>query len=190
MAKNTHKSNSFRTKKKKSESKINWKLPFLEDRRFQLTIGFFLLGISLVLLIAFVSYLFTGKADQSVVESIQEIGPFQSGLEVENWMKLYGALGAHYFIFEWFGLASFLIPPLLIIIGYNIVFKREIVNLNSATIFVLFALLWLSIFMGDIVLGSDRVSDLSFLSGGVGFELALLLNSLVGWGTLLVLLYS
>lgn len=190
MAKNTQKSNSFRTKQKASNSKINWKLPFLSDRRFQLTVGFFLLGISLFLLIAFVSYLFTGKADQSVVESIQEVGLFQSGLEVENWMKLYGALAAHYFIFEWFGLASFLIPPLLFIIGYKIVFKRELVNLKSASIFVLFALLWLSMFMGDIVLGSESVSDLSFLSGGVGYELALVLNSLVGWGTLLVLLFS
>ena len=148
------------------------------------------MGLSLFLLIAFISYIFTGKADQSVVESVQEIGVFQSGLEVENWMKLYGALGSHYFIFEWFGLASFLIPPLLFLYGYKIVFKRELINLSTATIFVLFFLVWISMFMGDIVLGSERVSDLGFLSGGVGYELALLANSLVGWGTILFLLFS
>ena len=162
----------------------------MSDRRFQLTIGFFLLGLSLFLLIAFVSYLFTGKADQSVVESVQDIGVFQSGLEVENWMKLYGALASHYFIFAWFGLASFLIPPLFFLYGYKIVFKRELIKLSTATVFVLFFLFWISMFMGDIVLGSERVSDLGFLSGGVGYELALLANSLVGWGTVLILLFS
>ena len=107
MAKNTQKSNSFRTKSKKTAPKLNLNFAFLSDRRFQLTIGFFLLGLSLFLFTAFISYLFTGKADQSVVESVQEVGLFQSGLEVENWMKLYGALAAHYFIFAWFGVASF-----------------------------------------------------------------------------------
>lgn len=190
MAKNTQKSNSFRTKSKKSTPKLNLKFSFLSDRRFQLTLGFFLLGISLFLLTSFISYLFTGKADQSVVESVQEVGIFQSGLEVENWMKLYGALAAHYFIFEWFGISSFLIPPLLFIIGYKIVFRRELVPIKSAVIFVAFFLIWLSMLMGDLVLGTDRVSDLGFISGGIGYNLSLYLNSLVGWGTLLVLLFS
>jgi S-DNA-T family DNA segregation ATPase FtsK/SpoIIIE len=190
MAQNTHKSNTFRTKKKKSSKQVNWNVGFFSDRRFQLTFGFFLLGLSLFLLIAFVSFIFTGKADQSVVDSVQEVGVFQSGLEVENWMKLYGALASHYFIFAWFGLASFLIPPLLFLFGYKIVFKRELIQLSTATVFVLFFLIWISMFMGDIVLGSARVSDLGFLSGGVGYELALLANSLVGWGTVLVLLFS
>ena len=148
------------------------------------------MGISLFLLIAFISYLFTGKADQSVVKSVQEVGDFQSGLEVENCMKLYGALASHYFIFEWLGLASFLLPPLLFLYGYKIVFKRELIKLTTATIFVFFFLIWISMFMGDIVLGSDRISDLGFLSGGVGYELALMANSLVGWGTVLFLLFS
>ena len=117
MAKNTYKSNTFRTKEKKPKKALNLKLGFIRDRRFQLTIGFFLLVLSLFLLVSFVSYLFTGKAVQSVVESVQEIGLFQSGLEVDNWMKLSGALAAHYFIFEWFGLASFLLPFLFFLYG-------------------------------------------------------------------------
>ena len=140
MAKNTIKSNSFKNKEKKPGRSFNLKIGFLNDRRFQLTVGFFLLGLSLFFLVAFISYLFTGKADQSVVESIQEVGLFQSGLEVENWMKLYGALSAHYFIFEWFGVGSFLIPPLLFLYGYKIVFKREILPIKASTIFVIFFL--------------------------------------------------
>ena len=42
---------------------------FFKDRRFALVCGFGLLFFSFYLLIAFVSYLFTGKADQSLVEA-------------------------------------------------------------------------------------------------------------------------
>jgi S-DNA-T family DNA segregation ATPase FtsK/SpoIIIE len=190
MAKNTFKTNSLKNKEKKAKKSLNLKLNFLEDRRFQLTAGFFLLGLSLFFLVAFVSYLFTGKADQSVVESVQEVGLFKSGLEVDNWMKLYGALSAHYFIFEWFGVGSFLIPPLLFLYGYRIVFRKAILPINSATIFVVFFLLWISLFLGDMVNSTDEPGPLSFLSGGIGYDLAIKINSLVGWGTILILLFS
>ncbi|HHL52621.1 MAG TPA: DNA translocase FtsK [Flammeovirgaceae bacterium] len=190
MAKNTFKTNTFKAKKKARRPSFNWRLKLFDDRRFQLTSGFFLLTLSLFLLVAFISYLFTGKADQSVVESVQEVGLFQSGLEVENWMKLGGALSAHYFIFEWFGLASFLIPPLLFIYGYRIVFRKSLVKLLPATVFVLFFLIWTSLFLGDIVYSSTEPTALNFISGGIGYDLAMRINSLVGWGTILVLLFS
>jgi len=190
MANNTYKSNTFKTKDKSEKKNFSIKLKLFQDRRFQLTIGFFLLAVSLFLLVAFISYLFTGKADQSVVDSVQEIGLFQSGLEVENWMKLYGAIASHYFVFEWFGIASLLIPPLMFIYGYKIVFRRTILPLGSSTLFVAFFLIWLSLFLGDVVNSTSESSNLGFLSGGIGYELAIKINSLVGWGTILLLLFS
>jgi len=191
MAKNTYKSKNFANKaKEENGSKRNIELKFLKDRRFQLTGGFFLLAVSLFLLVAFISYLFTGQADQSVIDAVHELGVLQSGLEVENWMKLYGALGAHYFIFEWFGLASFLLPFLFFLYGYRIVFYRSLVNLSSATIFVFFFLIWISLFLGDIVLSNQNVTTLSFLSGGIGYNLAVIVNSLIGWGSILLLIFS
>ena len=190
MAQNTYKSNTFKTKKKSSKRSFSFKIGFFKDRRFQLTIGFFLLIVSLFLLIAFISYLFTGKADQSAVESVREIGLFQSGMEVDNWMKLYGAITAHYFIFEWFGIACFLITPLLFMYGYRIVFRRAILPLNATTLFVIFFLLWISLFLGDMVNSIEESTELSFLSGGIGYDLAIKINSLVGWGTILLLLFS
>jgi len=190
MAKNTYKSNTFKTRKKKEGRKTKAKVFFWSDRRFQLTVGFFLLVLSLFLFISFVSYLFTGEADQSVVESIREIGLFQSGLEVENWMKLYGALASHFFIFQWFGLASFLIPPLLFLYGHNIVFRKPILSLFKSSLFVVFFLFWISLLLGDIVLGSSEDSGLGMFCGGIGYKLAVFANSLVGWGTILLLLFS
>ena len=190
MAKNTFKTNTVKNKQKGTRRSLNLQVGFLKDRRFQLTGGFFLLGLSLFFLVAFVSYLFTGKADQSVVESMQEVGFLQSGLEVDNWMKLGGAVSAHYFIFEWFGVGSFLIPPLLFLYGYKIVFKRAILPLGSSTVFVVFFLIWISLFLGDMVNSAEEPGTLSFLSGGLGYDLAIMINSLVGWGTILLLLFS
>ena len=109
MGKNTYKSNTFR-KKKKEKKKVSFKLGFLKDRRLHLTVGIFLLTFSLFLIAAFISYLFTGKADQSVVEAFAATAVRESGMEIENWFGLFGAISSHFFIYKWFGIASFLIP--------------------------------------------------------------------------------
>ncbi|MTI21654.1 DNA translocase FtsK, partial [Fulvivirga sp. RKSG066] len=193
MAKNTYKSNTFKSSTKSKGSKkrkLNLSLGFLKDKRFQLSVGFFLLISSLYLVTAFISYLFTGKADQSVVEAMNETGVIQSGREAENWLGLYGALISHYFIFKWFGLAAFFTPPFLFLAGYKVVFKREIVSVYSTFVFCLFFTFWLSILLGYLVFNTDGVSEWGFLSGGVGYELSIVLEGLIGWGTILLLSFS
>ncbi|UII34979.1 DNA translocase FtsK [Fulvivirga ulvae] len=191
MAKNTYKSNTFKqSKKEKSKKKLKINFGFLKDKRFQLTFGFFLLISSLFLFTAFISYLFTGKADQSVVEAIGQTGMLQSGREADNWLGLYGAFISHYFIFRWFGLAAFFTPPLLFLIGYRIVFKKEIISIYSTFAFCLFFTLWLSILLGYLVFSSEGVSEWGFLSGGIGYQLSIILEGLIGWGTLLLLIFS
>jgi len=189
MAKNTYKSNTFKQpKKQRNGSRMSFKL--FKDRRFQLSIGFFLLIGSVYMMTSFVSYLVTGKADQSVVAAVKEVGLFQSGLDAENWLGVYGAILSHTFIFSWFGIATFLIPPFLFVLGYLVVAKKQLLPLWPTAVFTVFFLFWTSILMGYLVLSSDGISVLGFIGGGVGFELAELLNSLIGWGTLLFLAFS
>ena len=74
MAENTYKSNTFKKpeKEKKSrggKSKFKFGFGFFKDPRLALAAGFFLIIVALYLFTAFLSYLFTGKADQSVVEA-------------------------------------------------------------------------------------------------------------------------
>ncbi len=192
MAKNTYKSNTFKETKteKGSKLKFNFNMAFLKDKRFQLTIGFFFIISALYIFVALISYLFTGKADQSVVEALNDTGIIQSGREAENWLGLYGAIVSHYFIFKWFGLASFFTPPVLFLLGYKIVFKREIIPVSSAFSFGLFFTLWLSILLGYTVYNSDGVSEWGFLSGGIGYQFSIILEGLIGWGTLLLLIFS
>jgi S-DNA-T family DNA segregation ATPase FtsK/SpoIIIE len=204
MAKNTFKENTF---KKENESKkpvspavsataAAPKAPrrnpvaFLSDRRLHLTGGFFLIFFSLFLAVSFVSYLFTGKADQSIVDSVFDSTVRETGAEVENWMRLTGAIVSHLFIFRWFGVASFLFIPVFFFAGYKVVFRRELFPVATLTSFSIFAILWISLLLGYIILVSQEESFLGFLSGGIGYEFAIIMNSLIGWGTLLFIAFS
>ena len=163
---------------------------FPERPPFILAVGFVLIVSSLYLFIAMFSYLFTGKADQSVVEGMGQSGLIESGIEAENWLGLYGAITSHYFIYRWFGIAAFLIPPIFFLIGFKMAFKRTLFPILPMAIFSVFAGLWLSLLFGYLTLSVDGVTEWSFLGGGLGYNLALVSHGLLGWGTFLLLVLS
>ncbi|MGB3780704.1 MAG: DNA translocase FtsK [Tunicatimonas sp.] len=191
MAQKTRKSNQFKKKKTTTPRRTPrpWKNP-LKDRRLHLALGFFLIVAALYLLIAFVAFLFYGPADQSVVESVLESDVKSAGLEIKNWLGLVGATAAHLFIFRWFGVASFLIPPLLLVWGTRIVFRQRIVPPQRTFQWVAFFLIWTSLLLGYWVYHQETVAEWGFLGGGLGYEMAVLSNSLIGWGTFLLLMLA
>ena len=153
MAENTYKSNTFKKPEKErkakggSKSKFNFSFGFFKDPRFVLASGFFLLIVSLYLFTAFISYLFTGKADQSLFftgkEGLGFVDTFlqirSSEIVAENWFGHAGALVSHYFIFKWLGISAFFIAPLLFLLGFRMVFKRELLPIFSVFILSVFA---------------------------------------------------
>jgi DNA segregation ATPase FtsK/SpoIIIE, S-DNA-T family len=193
MAQNTYKSNTFKKaeKEKKGKSaKTKFTLAFLRDARFRLALGFFLMIVGLYLFLALFSYLFTGKADQSVVEALANSSLIESGKEAENWLGLYGAWTSHLFIYRWFGIAAFAFPPLLFMIGFKIVFNKQLVPIYSFSVFAIFSGLWLCLLLGYMTMINDGVSEWSFLGGGLGIALASVSDGMFGWGTFLILILS
>lgn len=195
MAENTYKSNTFKKpekekKGKSPKSKFKFSFSFFQDQRFILASGFFFIIIALYLFTAFISYLFTGKADQSVVEALWNTNLLESGREAENWLGLYGAITSHYLMFKWLGISAFAIPPLLFLVGFKMVFKRELLSIFSVFIFSVFAGLWLCLLLGYLTHTLAGVNEISFLSGGLGYELAKVSDGLLGWGTFMVLILS
>jgi S-DNA-T family DNA segregation ATPase FtsK/SpoIIIE len=190
MAENTYKSNTFKKpekeKKSKSKSKSKFSLEFLKDPRFHLASGFLTLMTSIFLFAAFISYLFTGKADQSVVESLGSA----ELREVENWLGLAGAITSEYLVHRWLGISAFFIPPILFIIGFRTVFKRELLPVFPVFVFSLFSGLWLSLLLGYITHSISGYTEVGFLAGGLGYELAYISDGMLGWGTFLVLTLS
>ena len=169
-------------------------LGLLRDRRFHLFVGFGLLLGSLYLTIAFVSFLFTGHADQSVVGALSTLPVKEAGAESHNWLGLLGAWAAELFIYRLFGMAAFALIPVVFFLGYKIVFRAAPVSVSYVLALGLFTMAWLSMLMGYVVVSLDGADSglahrLDFLCGGAGFEAASWLNSLIGWGTVLLLAF-
>ncbi|WP_448517989.1 DNA translocase FtsK 4TM domain-containing protein [Rhodoflexus sp.] len=176
-------------KKRNSSSASLFKLKdltaFLQDRRFFITLGLLMIAFSIVLLLSFLSYFSTGDADQSIVESWDS-----SGATARNWLGRFGAILSYYFIYQWFGVASFLFVPIFLNGGWLLVFQRSLfTGWQSAKIFTFF-LFWLSTSFGYLVLITESESQYSFLCGGIGYGLAQGLYNFMGWAVLLLLLIA
>jgi DNA segregation ATPase FtsK/SpoIIIE, S-DNA-T family len=84
--------------------------------------GFSLLLISTILAIAMISHLFSWKHDQSEVLDNAGNFLFNSQIEVDNWLGRLGAWLAHGFMYSGFGLASFLLAYLGLLVSIRLIF--------------------------------------------------------------------
>lgn len=134
---------------------------FSEGQRKALKIiGIFLLFVSFMLAVSFVSYLFTWKQDQSYIaasngawsslfSSAEEIADESIELPVvENKLGKLGALLANQFIFEWFGVASFLFVLMLFIIGYKFLYKKSLLPVWKTLVYSILGIVFLSVTFG------------------------------------------
>ncbi|WP_199140742.1 FtsK/SpoIIIE family DNA translocase [Pedobacter sp. ASV12] len=129
----------------------------LQNGRAVKIIGLLFIIISIYFLVAFTSYLFTWQDDQSYVvdanggwsnlfKTVDELK--NSGVDdpvVQNWLGKIGALLAHQFIYEWFGVASFLFVFVFFIIGYRLLFKVKIFAVEKVLGYSFFFLLFISL---------------------------------------------
>lgn len=194
MAENTYRKNTFKKSPKTApQAKVpgrKFRLGFLKDKRWGVAFGVVCMFSASFLLLAFLSYLFSGQADQNLVVNT-EGGTLSTRVgEVENWLGYTGAWLAHYFIFRWLGLGALLFPPMLFLIGYRLSFKRNLIPFAPFAGFSIFFTLWLGLLLGYIVHLLDGFTYLGFLSGGLGYELALLSDAYIGWGTLILIVAS
>lgn len=157
---------------------------WLTDQRSTLTMGVLLMLLAVGLLVAFVSYLLNGMADQSVVGSALTQPLAESGAEVRNWLGLVGAAVGQVFVFRWFGVGALALPVIVFLAGYKLTFRHELLPLSRATATLLFIALWSSLLLGYIVLVSDTAQTASLWCGGIGYEVNVALYSLFGWGNL------
>ncbi len=162
---------------------------YFQDRRFQLVAGMFIMLFSFALLLAFTSFLFSGRDDQSLVESLWDTSIQDSGREVENLLGIIGALLSYLFIYKWFGLASYLFLPIFFLTGFRIVYQSSPINIGTLIKTTFYFLIWISTTFGYLVLALNEETYLAFLSGGIGFDIAMYLDNLIGWGTPFLLLF-
>lgn len=180
--------------KKKTTSKKNnnrfisiQRLLSNEKTRFLLGIGFSLFTIYICL--AFVSFFFTGGADQSKLDIKWLELITDSKVRVENWTGKTGAYLANLFINKGFGIASFSFLYLMVVFSLRL-WGLKIQSIPKTLLYTLTVSIWVSIFMSFFFVESTSNSFL-FLGGAHGFFISEWLISIIGnVGTLFLIILS
>ncbi|NRS90201.1 S-DNA-T family DNA segregation ATPase FtsK/SpoIIIE [Flavobacterium sp. 7E] len=176
MAKKTKTAPLDKKNNTKSKEGTTWQL----TKQHKIVLGSLLILFSIVLLVAFISFYIHGQEDQSAVN---ELGDRTE--EVQNWSGKFGAFLANFFVYNGFGLASFLFVRLFAMTGVYLVIDMSLKKLKSVWFWDLFVIIILSILFGFFA------TSLPELGGVIGFELNLFLQDYIGkTGTLLFLIFG
>ncbi len=168
--------------KKKKEHNNNVKRPKKSLREFSLSkqqktiLGIFLFFLGALMAIAFISYIFTWKIDQS------EIGYLNRNSETENITNIFGATISYFFIYKGFGISSIIFAVLTSLSGITILLKANIEALKKRWLWGTLITIWFSTLFGFF--------NSSILSGTIGFEINDFFQDYLGKiGTSILLLF-
>ena len=159
---------------------VNKKSSLKIGRRQKFVVGILLIFFSVALLLSFISYFITGNADQSAVSQIAN-----RSLSTENWLGKIGAYLADFFLYQGFGVTSFLLVRVLFLIGAYMVLDMSLSKLKKNFFWDGFLIIIGSILFGFLW---DYMPQ---LGGVIGYEMNLFIQDYIGkTGTLLVLLFG
>ncbi|MBK8352465.1 MAG: DNA translocase FtsK [Saprospirales bacterium] len=167
--------------------------PIIDAETVKTAFGLFFLFVSIVLFVAFFSYLFTWKDDQDKVMNFSWKIIFSKEAIVENKMGRIGAYLSHLFFYDFFGIAAFIVPYIFFAIGVNITFKEKIFRITKVFFTCLFWLIFIATLATFIFpnasfpygggLGKNNYEWLSTFIGnlGLGILLAIIGFSFLGF---------
>lgn len=181
-------SNTRKTVKKSVKQNGNKKSfwSYFSDQRIKFFIAIVLLAFTFYLAIAFISFIFSGDADQSKLDLPWSELVFKSDVRVQNKAGKTGAWLADVIINRGFGVASFVFLYLMAIIGLRMMGRKGDHFYRNFSLAV-FGLIWLSLTLGFLFMKTDAGSFI-YPGGRYGFVVANWLNSMVGKiGTLLLI---
>lgn len=162
---------------------------FFKNEKFWFIIGILFLGISAYLLISFVSFLFYGAADQSIMDSNWKEFLFNSEIDVKNNGMKVGALVSELVINGSFGLASFIFIYMLALTSLKIL-GRNINRFAQTLVYSLVMIVWLSLALG-LIFNKTSAESFIYMGGHYGFMLSNWLRSLIGlFGLILFLIIT
>ena len=129
-------------------------------RQRQVLFGGALLLLALLLAIAFISYLFSWKADYSTLNALTD-----RSVVAQNILNKLGAFISHYFIYHGVGLGAFIFPYLIGLSGYKLFFDGSTKRLISSWAWGIAHVLWTCLAFGYFWTESP------ILSGIIGYEM-------------------
>ncbi|WP_396601330.1 DNA translocase FtsK 4TM domain-containing protein [Algibacter sp. R77976] len=158
-----------RTKAKKAPIKKLKKPNFKLSSQQKLVLGSFLVIAGLLLFIAFVSFIFTGEADQSTLADFSN-----RDVKTKNWLSKSGAWLSDFFIQRGFGVASFIFSGLIFLSGIYVLMNIDKVKLRKHWFWGILIIIWSSILLGFVGDKND------ILGGTIGFEINSFLQDFIG----------
>ena len=177
MAKKTTKNKT----KTKAKTKRTLKTPsFKLSNQQKLIFGSLLIILGVLLFISFLSFIFTGKEDQSVLSNFPERTE-----AYKNWASQLGAWVSELFISKGFGIPSFIFSGLIFLSGVYVTLNLKKNKLIKHWIWGTLIVIWLSIFFGFFTHKYD------ILGGTIGFEMNHFFQDYIGKiGTSFLLLFG
>lgn len=168
--------------KTKSKAKTTPKLKkpsFKLSSQQKLIVGSLLIILGILLFIAFLSFFFTGNADQSTLTEFTS-----RDVKTQNWLNKLGAWVSDLFIKKGFGISSFIFSGLLFLSGVYVTLDINKSRLRRHWIWGTLIAIWISVFFGFFAHKYDA------LGGTIGFELNSFFQDYIGKiGTILLLVF-
>ena len=171
------KTTSRTKKKKKKPSRI---VGLFKSQQTHLVFGVLVFSSAIFLLISFYSFLQHWREDQSILDSFSD-----KSLSANNLLGKLGANLSNMFVFDGFGIATFIFPILLFFTGLYIILNIPVKQLFKSWFNGLLIMIWLSLGLAYLK------PEYPILGGKVGYEINEFLQIYVGGiGVFLFLLFS
>lgn len=154
------------------------KTPFFLNEKFRFIIGLIIFVIAIYLLIAFISFLFYGAADQSKLDLKLKELVMDREIKVLNKAGKTGAFLSELIINKGFGLASFLLVYMIGVTGLRII-SRNLIRFRKNLIYSLILLVWLSMALG-LILTKHEDGSFIYYGGRYGYIMCTWLGALIG----------
>ncbi len=161
---------------------------FFKSEQTHFVIGLCSALFGVYLMLAFISFFFTGAADQSRLENLS-FGDLSSVKnEITNWTGAIGAYLSNLIINRWTGIASFVICLFFFGVGLKLMKIRPNLSVSKSFFYTCASLIWGSIFFGFFFI-SGYDDSFIYLGGMHGYYTTLLLEANIGWfGTFLLII--
>jgi S-DNA-T family DNA segregation ATPase FtsK/SpoIIIE len=165
-----------------SEKKLRTSL-FKTSRGQKFVLGVLFVFIALFLLLSFISYYISGSADQSQISELAN-----RNVLVDNWLGKIGAWLAELFLYDGFGVASFLFVKIFFLIGAYLLVDLPISKITKVAFWDIYAIIIISLFFGLIwdyvphlsgIIGYEINDLIQDFAGSIGAIMFLILNTVV-----------
>ena len=133
------------------------------NERTNFLLGILLLAVSFFMTLSFVSYFTTGGADQSMIEELRQGEFMDVDKKFDNSCAKVGAYTAYYCIKRCFGLAAFVIPVFLLLVGLRLM-RAYKVNVWKLFLVLMLVMLWSSVTLAKFL--APAFDAAHFMPGG------------------------